>query len=379
MQKHTESNCAAHRGAARVEPGAVGSTWRGWRSAPPVAISLLAALAALSVACASDTVGTAQRESLAEQARAIFGTLPALPEQDATSESLTTLGSWLFFDPRLSKNHDVSCNSCHDLAAWGQDNQANSPGHRGQRGGRSSPTVYNAAIHISQFWDGRAKDVEEQAKGPVLNPIEMAMPNEASVIRVLRSIPGYEKAFAAAFPEEADPITYDNMAGAIGAFERRLLTPSRFDDFLAGDLDAMSSEEVVGLETFINTGCVTCHMGPAVGGGMYQKLGLVKAYPTNDQGRFFVTGREADRFVFKVPSLRNITKTAPYFHDGSLATLDETIRTMAEFQLGRDLNDDQVASITAFLGSLKGRVDQAYTKVPKLPKSGPGTPTPDPT
>jgi cytochrome c peroxidase len=322
-----------------------------------------------------------QREQLREQARAIFGELPA----EATSPvnpivpNKIDLGRMLYFDPRLSKNHDVSCNSCHDLATFGQDNQPNSPGHRGQRGGRSSPTVYNAALHISQFWDGRAPDVEAQAKGPVLNPIEMAMPDEAAVLKVLRSMPGYQTAFAAAFPGESQPITYDNMALAIGAFERRLMTPSRFDDFLAGDDDALTDEEIGGLATFVQTGCVTCHMGPAVGGGMYQKLGVMKPYETKDMGRFEVTGAEAELYVFKVPSLRNIAETAPYFHDGSIETLPEAIRTMAEYQLGKDLEAADVAAIEAFLGSLTGRIDAQYTRKPKLPLSTRATPKPDPT
>jgi cytochrome c peroxidase len=323
----------------------------------------------------------AGRIALMAQGRAIFGELPdeAASETNPVTESKIVLGRMLYFDARLSKNHDVSCNSCHDLATFGQDNQPNSPGHKGQRGGRSSPTVYNAAIHISQFWDGRAADVEEQAKGPVLNPIEMAMPDEASVVQVLHSIPGYQAPFAAAFPGESDPITYDNMARAIGAFERRLMTPGPFDDFLGGNATALSDKQVAGMETFIQTGCVTCHMGPALGGGMYQKLGLLQPYETQDQGRFDLTGVETDRYVFKVPSLRNIAQTAPYFHDGSLERLSETIRIMARHQLGKELSDSEVRSIEAFLGSLTGRVDPVYTRAPELPASGSETPAPDPT
>jgi cytochrome c peroxidase len=253
-----------------------------------------------------------------------------------------------------------------------------SPGHRGQRGGRSSPSVYHAALHLSQFWDGRAADVEEQAKGPILNPIEMAMPDEAAVLAVLKSIPGYQKAFARAFPGEADPVTYDNMARAIGAFERRLMTPSRFDKFLARDLDALDAAELEGLQTFVATGCITCHMGPAVGGASYQKLGLVHPYPNEDRGRFEVTGREEDRQVFKVPSLRNIEKTAPYFHDGSVETLPEAIRIMAYHQLGKDVEDEEIQAIQAFLASLTGSIDAEYSARPALPPSGPDTPKPDP-
>jgi cytochrome c peroxidase len=319
-------------------------------------------------------------EALRETAASIFGVLPAVAE--SASNPLTPekvdLGRMLYYDPRLSKNHDISCNSCHLLARFGQDGEPTSPGHRGQRGGRNSPTVYNAALHVTQFWDGRAADVEEQAKGPVLNPIEMAMASEASVVAVLKSIPGYVDAFAAAFPGDPEPLSYDNMARAIGAFERNLLTPSRFDQFLKGDVSELSEVELVGLETFVDAGCITCHMGATVGGSIYQKLGLVKVYPTDDQGRFEVTGAEADRMVFKVPSLRNIAQTAPYFHDGSIATLERAVSIMAEHQLGKTLSNEENASIRAFLGALTGEVDESYIAKPTLPASGPDTPAPDP-
>jgi cytochrome c peroxidase len=325
-------------------------------------------------------LASADAEATSKRAAQVFGALPAHADSldNPYSEARVDLGRMLFFDTRLSKNHDVSCNSCHDLASFGQDNQPNSPGHRGQRGGRSSPTVYNAALHLSQFWDGRAADVEAQAKGPILNPIEMAMPSEEATIAVLHSIPGYVEAFAKAFPGDSDPVTYDNLARAIGAFERRLLTPGPFDDFMSGKLDALDAEQVAGVETFMTTGCITCHMGPAVGGALYQKLGLVEPYDNPDTGRFQVTGDESHRQVFKVPSLRNITETGPYFHDGSVPTLDEAIRLMAKHQLGKELDDADVRSIAVFLGSLKGRVDAAYTAAPELPANGPDTPAPDP-
>ena len=320
------------------------------------------------------------RDALRTRARAIFRELPDLAKNEANpvTEAKVELGRALYFDARLSKNQDISCNSCHDLARYGVDGEPTSPGHKGQRGSRNSPTVYNAAFHITQFWDGRAADVEEQAKGPVLNPIEMAMPSEEAVVTVLRSIPGYAPLFAAAFPGEGDPITYDNMARAIGAFERRLVTPSRFDAFLEGQDAALSEAEVAGLATFMDTGCISCHNGPAVGGGSYQKLGAIKPYPTKDLGRFEVTGEKADRYVFKVPSLRNVDRTGPWLHDGSVESLDRMIRIMAEHQLGRSLSDDDVAAIALFLGSLTGEVDVAYTAAPKLPESGPDTPAPDP-
>jgi len=329
-------------------------------------------------------VGSADEESgaadLARRARTTLGVLPAEVPNAANPANVAKidLGRMLYYDARLSKNHDVACNSCHMLDAYGVDSQPNSPGHRGQRGDRNSPTVLNAALHTAQFWDGRAPDVEAQAKGPVLNPIEMAMPSEAAVVAVLESIPGYVDAFAAAFPGDATPLTYDNMARAIGAFERRLTTPGRLDDFLGGDVAALTEQEQRGLETFLSVGCNSCHNGPAVGGGLYRKLGFVIPYETEDQGRENVTGSEVDRQVFKVPSLRNIVKTGPYLHDGSIRDLHEMVRIMGKHQIGIDLSDTQVADIVAFLGALTGRVDAQYTAKPALPASGPDTPAPDP-
>jgi cytochrome c peroxidase len=314
------------------------------------------------------------------RARQVFGILPdaAPSEVNESTEEKITLGRMLFFDPRLSKNHDISCNSCHGLASYGVDGEATSPGHQGQRGGRNSPTVYNAALHVAQFWDGRSPDVEDQAKGPVLNPIEMAMPSEEATVTVLKSVPGYAALFADAFPDDEDPITYDNMARAIGVFERGLITADRFDAFTSGQDEALSDEELAGLSVFMSTGCITCHSGPTIGGNLYRKLGLVRPYETEDPGRVNVTNDEADRGVFKVPSLRNIAMTGPYFHDGSVASLDEAIRLMASHQLGVDLADTQVASIAAFLGTLTGTVDPEYIAEPELPESGPDTPAPDP-
>lgn len=310
-----------------------------------------------------------------------FKPVPARFESPANpiTEAKVALGRMLYFEPRLSKNHDVSCNSCHDLAAYGVDNKPRSPGHKGQLGGRNSPTVYNAGGHVAQFWDGRAATLEDQAKGPILNPIEMAMPDEKRVVAVLASIPGYQKAFKEAFPTDKKPISYDNLAKAIGAFERQLVTPSRFDKYLAGDATALTQVEITGFATFVKVGCTTCHTGAAVGGTTFQKLGLVKPYPgLEDKGRFDATKDDRDRFYFRVPSLRNIDKTGPYFHDGSLETLDVVVRKMAWHQLGIELQDRQADVIVAFLKSLTGEIPTEYVKPPELPPSGPTTPKPDP-
>ena len=330
----------------------------------------LALLAALT--------GTAMAQAdLTEAFLPMFKPLPtevASPDNDL-SEARINLGRQLYFENRISKGEKLSCNSCHKLDAFGQDNLPFSPGHEGKLGGRSSPATYNAALHIAQFWDGRAPSVEEQAKGPVLNPVEMGAPSEEFVIKVLKSMPGYVEAFKAAFPGEADPITYNNFGKAVGAFERKLLTPSNWDAFLKGNKDALTAEEKKGFATFAKTGCVTCHNGAGVGGHMFQKLGLVKEWPgLKDNGRSDVTKNEGEKHFFKVPSLRNITETGPYLHDGSVKSLDEMVKMMAEYQLGKKLTDEETASIITFLKALKGTPDAEYIKAPKLPESTPETP-----
>lgn len=351
-----------------------------------VAVALAMAVA---LACGPDESGTAVPEDVAASpdsdvlrslAARLFGALPEQADSDVhpvTAEKIS-LGRMLYYEPRLSRNQDISCNSCHGLDNYGVDNEPTSPGHRGQLGERNSPTVYNAALHVAQFWDGRAADVEAQAKGPVLNPVEMALSSAADVEGVLRSIPGYETPFAAAFPADADPITFDNVALAIGAFERTLMTPSRFDAYVEGDSSALSADELAGLETFVGAGCTTCHAGPAFGGQVFQKLGLIHPYETADTGRHAHTGNEADRFFFKVPSLRNIAQTGPYLHDGSLTELPEVVRLMAWHQLGKELTEEDQATIVTFLGSLTGKIDLAAVAAPALPESGPATPGPDP-
>jgi len=340
-------------------------------------IGLLLLVSALS--CQSPPPPDPEAVALVAQASGLFEVLPVSvpnPDNPGTPAKIE-LGRMLYYDARLSKNQDISCNSCHQLDAFGVDGEVTSPGHRGARGGRNSPTVYNAALHVAQFWDGRDPDVEAQAKGPVLNPIEMAAPSAEYVVGVLESIPGYAPAFAAAFPADATPITYDNMARAIGAFERNLMTPGRFDRFLAGEWNALDEQERRGLVTFLAVGCNTCHTGPALGGQLYRKLGFIFPYETEDVGRENVTGALDDRHVFKVPSLRNVAETGPYFHDGGVATLDEAVRLMGHHQLGAELTDAQVNQIVEFLGSLTGEIDPGYTGRPRLPASGPTTPKPD--
>jgi len=303
-------------------------------------------------------------EGLAEKAKGLFGELPLVAENKdniVTAEKVD-LGKKLYFDNRLSKDNTQSCNTCHNLDTYGVDNQPTSKGNNGGLGNRNSPTTLNAALHMTQFWDGREPDVEAQAGGPVLNPVEMEMPSEEAVVERLSKVEEYKGLFAKAFPDDENPISYENMKKAIGAFERKLITPSRFDDFLAGKEDALTDIEKAGLEKYIEVGCTTCHMGNVLGGQMYQKFGLFANYwdltksEKIDNGRFDVTQNEADKYSFKVPSLRNIEHTAPYFHDGSITDLGESVKIMAKTELNKDLTAEEVASIVTFLKTLNGEV-----------------------
>jgi len=321
--------------------------------------------------CLLVPVTSRAQEKINEALLPLFQPLPEVvenPENQITDEKVE-LGRKLYFDPRFSINGKISCNSCHMLDQYGVDNEPTSPGHEGKRGDRNSPSVYNAALHVAQFWDGRSPDVEDQAKGPVLNPVEMGMPDADKVIEVIKSIPGYVEEFGEAFPDDEEPVTYDNFAKAIGVFERGLLTPSRWDEFLSGKKDALTDEEKKGFNRFASVGCATCHMGPAFGGMLYHKLGLVESWPDlKDEGRFNVTGIEADKFKFKVSALRNVEKTGPYLHDGSVEDLAETVRLMGRHQLGREIPDEDVASIVTFLKALTGELPKEYIKEPELPK-----------
>ncbi len=312
--------------------------------------------------------------------RSLLGMFQPLPEtaenpENPFNDAKIDLGRMLWFDKRLSVNRTRSCSFCHDLKDYGDNGQANARGHKGQRGDRSPPSAYNASIQIAQFWDGRAKDVEEQSKGPPLSPGEMGMRDAAHVESVLRSVPGYVTLFKKAFSGEDQPVTFDNMGKAIGVFERKLFTPAPFDAFLKGDNDALTARQKQGLKIFISTGCTTCHNGMGVGGHLYQKVGLVEPWPgLKDTGRAKITGNEADKYSFKVASLRNITETDPYMHDGSVEELPEMVRMMAKHQLGRKLSDKDIASIVDFLEALKGKIPVEYIKEPELPADGPDTP-----
>jgi len=292
-----------------------------------------------------------------------FAPLKGLIESDVnpTTAAKVDLGRDLFYDTRLSKERNISCNTCHDLMHYGVDNKRTSPGVRGALGTRNTPTVYNAAGHFSQFWDGRAADVEEQAKMPVLNPTEMGMASAAEVMAVVAADPAYVAAFQRAFPGDAKPVTYDNLGRAIGVFERGLITPGRWDKYLMGDKSALTATEKQGLRTFLNVGCMVCHTGTLVGGSMFERVGVVEPWPNQtDLGRAEVTHAAEDRMMFKVPSLRNVSRTGPYFHDGSAATLPEAVQIMGRRQLGLDLEPAEVASIVSWLEALTGDIPREY-------------------
>ncbi len=345
-----------------------------------IALALAAACSRKPPAPAADPDPARSRPVPTRERLAVFAPLPAVARSDSgrVGQSEIVLGRMLFFEPRLSRSQTISCNSCHDLSRYGTDGQPTSDGVAGQRGTRNAPTVFNAAAHFAQFWDGRAPDVEAQAKWPVLNPVEMALPSAGRAVIVLKSMPEYVALFGLAFPNEKDPVTFDNMTRAIGTFERRLMTPSRWDALLRGDASALTPAEATGLQTFLDTGCEVCHSGALLGGTTYQKLGLARSYPgLKDPGRYNVTKVQADFGVFKVPSLRNVERTGPYFHDGRVATLDDAVRKMAEFQLGKKLTDEEVGQIVDFLRVLTGKIDPAYIKPPVLPRSTAATPKPD--
>ena len=299
---------------------------------------------------------------LNEKANQLFGKLPAVAEnpENIITDQKIELGKTLYFDNRLSKDNTQSCNTCHNLNTYGVDNEPLSKGNDGGLGDRNSPTTLNAALHIAQFWDGRDPDVEAQAGGPILNPVEMAMPSEEAVIERLSGIPEYVELFAKAFPDDQPAITFNNLKKAIGVFERKLITPSKFDDYLAGNDNALNNDEKRGLQTYIDVGCTACHAGNLLGGNMYQKFGLFGNYwdYTNsekiDNGKFDVTNNEADKYVFKVPSLRNIEKTYPYFHDGSVQDLAQAVSIMGKTQSNKNLTEDELSDIVAFLIALNG-------------------------
>lgn len=337
---------------------------------------LVASAATLCIA------GAASANELRDRALEVFkplpSTTPAVSENPITPEKVA-LGKALFFDPRLSASGVFSCNSCHNLATGGDDNLETSIGHGWQKGPRNAPTVLNSVLNEAQFWDGRAEDLKAQAKGPVQAGVEMANTPD-NVVKTLGSMPSYVDWFKEAFPGEADPVSFDNMAKAIEAFEATLLTPAPFDAFLNGDDAALSELQQAGLGLFMDKGCAACHSGINVGGSGYYPFGLVQkpgadVLPEGDKGRFAVTATPDDSYVFRAAPLRNIALTMPYFHSGKVWSLSEAVSIMGTAQLGEELTDDDVVAIVAFLESLTGRVPEVT--YPVLPAETATTPRPE--
>jgi cytochrome c peroxidase len=299
-----------------------------------------------------------------------------IPPASEINAPVAELGKKLFFDPRLSKSGVISCNSCHNLSMGGADNITSSVGHKWNKGPINSPTVLNSRFNLAQFWDGRAADLKAQAAGPIASPGEMAATHEL-VIEIIASIPQYAAEFSTAFGSGG--VNLDRVTTAIAEFEKTLVTPnSRFDQWLKGKKDALTASELEGYQLFKNSGCVACHNGPAVGGGSFQKFGVLAPYNAQSpaQGRFDVTKNEADRFFFKVPTLRNVELTYPYFHDGGAKTLSEAVDVMGRIQLGRTFSTEENSKVVAFLKTLTG--DQPSFALPLLPPSADNTPRPKP-
>ena len=337
--------------------------------------------AALGTASCLVVGAAAQASELRDDALAMFAavpsTIPAMANNPITPEKID-LGKALFFDPRMSASGVFSCNSCHNLATGGDDNMPTSIGHGWQKGPRNSPTVLNAVFNEAQFWDGRAADLAEQAKGPVQAGVEMAN-TPANVVATLNSMPQYQDWFKASFPEQDDPVTFDNFAKAIEAYEATLITPAPFDAFLNGDDAALSDEQKEGLALFMDKGCASCHNGVNLGGNGYYPFGLIEkpgadVLPPDDRGRFQVTETADDSYVFRASPLRNIDQTAPYFHSGKVWDLEVAVAIMGTSQLGTELSEPEVDKIAAFLGSLTGEMPEVT--YPVLPAETLDTPRP---
>ena len=341
------------------------------------AATLLASVALVAPALADDA-------ALRETAKDFFEPIPLqapMLENNVITRDRVDLGAKLFFDPRMSRSGLFSCQSCHNVGIGGVDGLETSVGHGWQAGPRNAPTMLNAVFNVAQFWDGRAPDLAEQAKGPVQAGVEMNNTPD-NVVATLKSMPGYVEGFDAAFPGQPDPISFDNFALAIEAFEATLITPnSRFDQFLQGEDGVLSDQEKNGLQLFVDTGCASCHGGINFGGQDYYPFGVVEkpgaaVLPEGDKGRFAVSETADDEYVFRAAPLRNIAITAPYFHSGKVWDLKEAVAIMANSQLGAELTDAEVEDITAFLGTLTG--EQPEVVHPTLPVRTSATPLPAP-
>ena len=323
------------------------------------------------------SLGSSGDEDLLKQAKQIFGPLPQVivSEKNPVTPEKVKLGKMLFYETRISVDGTVSCSRCHPIGLYAADGLRKSIGNNCKLNPRNAPTLLNAAGQISGHWIGNRIDVEDQAKQSVIGPFSFGMPSYEAVEKKLKGIKGYAAPFKTAFPMDNNPLTIDNFAKAIGAFERTLVTPSPFDAFLEGKTATLREREKTGLKSYMEAGCTMCHFGTYVGGQTYQKFGISEPYwkytksEPIDEGRYVVTKNEADRYVFKVPILRNVEKTSPYFHDGSIDKLEDVVWIMGKIQLGKDLDKSRVEEIVAFLKSLTGEIPEDVLKIPLLPST----------
>ncbi len=325
----------------------------------------------------STSIASNGDENLLNQAKQIFGVLPQVivSEKNPVTPGKVKLGKILFYETRVSVDGTVSCARCHPIGLYGADGLKKAIGNNCKTNPRNAPTIFNAAGQISAHWIGNRADVEDQAKQSVIGPPSFGMPSYEAVEKKLKEIKGYGPLFENAFPGERDPINVDHFAKAVGAFERTLVTLSPFDAFVNGDPTALSNDQKRGLKTFIETGCIMCHSSAYVGGQMYQKFGVFEPYwqytksKEVDEGRYVVTKSESDKYVFKVPMLRNVEMTSPYFHDGSVDHLHDAVWIMGKIQLAKTLADQQIRDIIIFLKSLTGQIPDDALRVPLLPPS----------
>lgn len=320
---------------------------------------------------------TREDSALVIKAQAFFKAIPIRKDDlsDPVKQSRVKLGHVLFYDPRISKSGTTSCNTCHNLSSYGVDRLAASESPEGNPAGRNAPTVFNAALHNMYFWDGRALSIEEQPGKMVLNPDELSVPHLGFIVQRLRNDSMYQSLFKGAFPDDNLPVSFTNLKKAIAAFEKTLLTPSRFDVFMSGNLSALNAEEKAGLALFMDAGCANCHNGVGIGGTSTQRFGIFTDYRTathsrvDDEGKLRVTGDTKDKDVFKVPGLRNAEMTFPYFHDGSIASLDTTVKIMGKVELNKKFTDTEVKNIVSFLRTLTGDIREDAKKMPEELKS----------
>ena len=338
---------------------------------------IMALIFAAIFSCAGMSLGATGDEELLEQVKQIFAPLPQamVSEKNPITPEKVKLGKILFYETRISVDGTVSCARCHPIGLYAADGLKKSIGNNCRINPRNAPTLLNTAGQISAHWIGNRVDVEDQARQSVTGPPSFGMPSNEAVEAKLRGIPGYTELFKMAFPGESSPITVDNLAKAVGAFERTLVTPSRFDSYLKGNPTALKEQEKRGLKLYMDADCATCHSSTYVGGQMYQKFGFLEPYwkftksDPIDEGRYVVTKNEADKYVFKVPILRNVAKTAPYFHDGSVDKLEEAVWIMGKTQLNRELTKGEIEEIVAFLKSLTGTIPEESLTIPLLPST----------